>query len=881
MAINSDRPSADGDEETGPVPTESASTNLAPTSPAAATPSTDETTAASVDELVAAGRHAEAADLARAQGDPARAAGLYERIWEFAEAAVCARAAGDLGRALQNALDAHDEALVAELAAALDGQGEAGQRVAMEVFVRRRRLAEAGVRAEAVGELATAVDYYRRGHRELEAARLLEAMGRDREAGRLLERLVSVAAPGRELALARLRLGRLLVRRMQYGPAAEHLQEAAREPAARGPAQASLIVCLAGMGLRDAAREVLLQARADDPTLAADLDGFLRAQREAERALEAPSAPPADADDDADEADDGSRTRAPGPDGEARTRGSASGKDDDVQILGGRYRLDELLGAGGTGRVYHAFDEVSERQVAIKLFALSRDHQAYERFVREARIASGLRHPNLVEVYDFSAEQGYLVMEYMPGGSLESRLGGAGAASSDAGRRPLSERAVRRLARELLAGLERAHRRGIIHRDIKPANIFFDARGTAKLGDFGVAHLLDLGQTQTGGLIGTLAYMAPEQITGAPLTIAADLYALGVTLYEALTGRLPLLGPDFVAQHLGEIPPPASEVAQAAIEPGWDPILARLLAKSPSERYDGVDPVREALAALSLDDGPTPLLLRRAPTPTPAASPGGATEDALLASLTEPAADAGAPGAPDQPGEVERYQFATALGTTPISRLTRAVDTVLGRSVVIERYLEGGLDEATERRLYALARGGSPFLQWALAYDRDAGVAVYEAPNGEPLAESLAGAGFEARAAVGLLMRLARAVAPLHERGLAHGAISPATVVIDEQRNPTVLISGLGPAPAQEPHPRADVAAILSLVAEAAGVNLGPSADVAAMAAALLDGLVPDLASAPRDRVMARGRADTGEALYAFAELFEVTLLQTLASAQP
>ena len=108
------------------------------------------------------------------------------------------------------------------------------------------------------------------------------------------------------------------------------------------------------------------------------------------------------------------------------------------------------------------------------------------------------------------------------------------------------------MALEIIGGLEAAHHRGVVHRDIKPANIFFDARGTAKLGDFGVAHLVDLGQTQTGGLIGTLAYMSPEQITGAPITIAADLYSLGITLFEALTGRLPFLGPDFVAQHLGE-----------------------------------------------------------------------------------------------------------------------------------------------------------------------------------------------------------------------------------------------------------------------------------------------------------------------------------------
>src|SRR5205823_14503598 len=132
--------------------------------------------------------------------------------------------------------------------------------------------------------------------------------------------------------------------------------------------------------------------------------------------------------------------------------------------------------------------------------------------------------------------------EYLAGGTLGDRLA--------AGR--LTAPQVKRLALDLLAALAHAHERGVIHRDVKPQNVFYDAHGVAKLGDFGVAHLLDLGQTQTGALIGTLAYMAPEQITGAAVGAATDLYALGVTLFEALTRRRPFLGPDFVSQHLGD-----------------------------------------------------------------------------------------------------------------------------------------------------------------------------------------------------------------------------------------------------------------------------------------------------------------------------------------
>src|SRR5690606_3358529 len=155
---------------------------------------------------------------------------------------------------------------------------------------------------------------------------------------------------------------------------------------------------------------------------------------------------------------------------------------------------------------------------------------------------------------------------------------------------------VRRLALELLAGLGLAHERGVIHRDVKPANVFLDARGSAKLGDFGVAHLLDLGQTQTGGLIGTLAYMSPEQVTGAPLPVAADPYAVGVTLFEARAGRPPFLGPDFVAQHLGEAPPDIADLVPEAA--GWSPILGRLLGKDPDARPTSTSEVAQAIATL-------------------------------------------------------------------------------------------------------------------------------------------------------------------------------------------------------------------------------------------------------------------------------------------
>ncbi len=758
----------------------------------------------SVDELVAAGDYEAAAARAEELGDHLRAAELYERIWSFAAAAACAQAGGDLARALRNAIDAKDERLVGELATALDEGGEAGQRAAMEVFASRRRFGEAGERAEALDERERAVELYRQGHRDLDAARLLEDLGKDREAGRLLERVVAHGAGDPELAPAHLQLGLLLARRMQHDDAVRHLQEAARHAQTRAPAQRALIVELAALGLRDAARDVLVSARADDDSLPPSVDEIVAAER-----------------------DDRIKPRQ---------------SEGEVQIIAARYRVERLLGVGGTGRVYLARDEVSGRRVAVKVFNTlhARGREAYERFVREARVAGALRHPNLVEVVDFSADQGFLVMEYMVGGSLADRLDPH-----------LPERSVRRMTLDVLAGLELAHRRSIVHRDVKPPNIFFDARGTAKLGDFGVAHLLDLGQTQTGGLIGTLAYMSPEQITGAPLSFAADLYSLGVTLFQSLAGRLPFQGPDFVAQHLGEAPPLISK-AKPGLHPAWDDVLVRLLAKSPTDRYESVDDLRRDITAIDTGVVATPLMLHRAR----AAS---ADDVEPLASDDEVADAEAAP----------RYQYETALGRTEHSRLRRALDTALDRSVMIEQFDEGALDKPTEQRLYNLARGGGPFMQRALSYDREQLTAVFEAPAGAPLSEAFKDAPVSHRRAVRMLKRLARAVAPLHDAGAAHGALEPTRVVVDSHGHPTVLVCGLGPLN-PEATPAADTTALIEMVTDIAGIDKHTGEG-------LVEATTEHLSAQEQAALMIMSTPKSGEQLYAFADAIEIAILKARA----
>jgi serine/threonine-protein kinase len=498
-------------------------------------------------------------------------------------------------------------------------------------------------------------------------------------------------------------------------------------------------------------------------------------------------------------------------------------------VIAGRYRLERLLGAGASGRVFLATDEVAGRPVALKMFFASgaRGGAAYERFVREARLASTLRHPSLVEVYDVSVERGFLAMEYLPGGSLAHRLA--------AGERMTGPQ-IRHMAMDIISGLEAAHHRGVVHRDVKPANVFFDARGTAKLGDFGVAHLVDLGQTQTGGLIGTLAYMSPEQITGAPISIAADLYALGITLFEVVTGRLPFLGPDFVAQHLGEPAPTPSAVAEH-IAPGWDAIIGALLVKNPRERTPTLADLRRQLEALDLGGravmGPRP---RR---------------DSRPHSIAQLAED----------GEVKpRYQFETPLGATPISTLVRAVDTVLDRSVVIERFEPGDDGTRALERARTFGRAQSPFVQRALGLDWNARQVVFEAPAGASIAD--ARPALPTYEIVRLLKRLARAAAAIHEVGASPGSITARTVVLDDGVAPTVMAAGIGPTVTSAPAD--DVAAIITLVAQIAECE--PTFE--AIAKEVIDEAGATLPTYPKPV--------DGESLYAAADAIDIAILAAL-----
>jgi serine/threonine-protein kinase len=288
-------------------------------------------------------------------------------------------------------------------------------------------------------------------------------------------------------------------------------------------------------------------------------------------------------------------------------------------VIAGRYRLERRVGEGGMAEVYLAHDELLDRPVAVKVLrqALAQDRVLRERFVREAQAAARLDHPHIVGVYDLGEWGGrpFLVMEWVDGPSLASLIRERG---------PLPVPLACELGAQIASALAYAHARGLIHRDVKPHNILLKADGTrweAKLADFGLAKVLSATSlTLTQEVFGTPQYVAPEVVRGERVAPAADLYSLGVVLFEMLTGQTPFAGenPAEVAfKHLSADPPPPSKF-NPQVPPSLDRLVLQLLAKNPADRPSRAGEVVSALETFArLDQVPTARIVtgRRAAGP--------------------------------------------------------------------------------------------------------------------------------------------------------------------------------------------------------------------------------------------------------------------------
>jgi serine/threonine-protein kinase len=289
--------------------------------------------------------------------------------------------------------------------------------------------------------------------------------------------------------------------------------------------------------------------------------------------------------------------------------------DVDSKVLAGRYELAERIGGGGMGNVWRAHDTTLGRDVAVKLLheGLAADATFVARFRSEARAAAKLTHPNVVAVYDTGTHEGipFIVMELVVGESVHGLISRVG---------PLPVEETARIARGILSAIAHAHDRGLIHRDVKPANVIMDESSLdPKVADFGIAKGLEDtgGLTRTSGLIGTAAYLSPEQVSGRPATPASDLYAVGCLLYACLSGDPPFGGATPVAvamRHLHDRVPPLRD-RRPDVPPDFEAVINRALEKDPARRFGSASEMARAVAATGLGAGPAPTVIEAVTLP--------------------------------------------------------------------------------------------------------------------------------------------------------------------------------------------------------------------------------------------------------------------------
>ncbi len=612
---------------------------------------------------------------------PARVADLvaHERLREAAE--LCAHH-GDPGRAL----DLFERAaLFGEAASCALALGDGARALSLAAFAGDDALLE-----RAAGLLAPSDG--RRVAEALEARRLWKAAALAFERAGLAAR----AAEAWSRAGEALRAGAAFEAAGDPTGAARALSAAHRRRPGDAAVALALGTLLARGGRFEAAARVLQAIEGDQPE-AAEARALLAHALERLGLREA------------------SASLGPAPAVELTPLGGGGG----ARVLFGRYTVERSVATTPSSRVFAARDRLNDAPVAIKVLHTGAlglaGRDALARFEREAKALASLRHPHVVPLLAFVPEGPAAVMPWMAGGSLADRLR-AGALRPDL---------AAEVAGAVLEALVEAHRLGVLHRDVKPSNVLFDEAGAAYLADFGAAHVSDSAATVTAGLLGSIAYMPPEQRAGRPATRRSDVYGVGALLYESLTGAPP-------SDPAAAAPPPSR--AHDDLDARHDAFVARLLAEDPALRPEGAREALEELRGLPW----RALTPARAPLVRPSAPPAAADRAPRL----RPGA-AGAAGA--------------------------HWDTTLERPLLVL--------EATPARLAlarAFVRADHPALAAVYRLDATAGALWVEAPPGLPLAEL--GRALDAREAA----RVAAALAALHGAGGAHGSVDAAHIYVGE-----------------------------------------------------------------------------------------------------
>jgi serine/threonine protein kinase len=304
----------------------------------------------------------------------------------------------------------------------------------------------------------------------------------------------------------------------------------------------------------------------------------------------------------------------------------------------GKYEIVDALGIGGMGTVYRAFDPTLERIVAVKLLQLDMPEvspaELSERFRNEARAVARLNHAAIVAIFDYDDRDpagAYIAMEYVNGCALDEYVKQRA--------EPHLEDAISAV-QQVLAGLDYAHRHDVVHRDIKPSNLLITRDGMVKITDFGIAKIGPRSQKQTGLLVGTPQYMAPEQYMGGHIDRCCDIHAVGVVLYELMTGQAPFSGSAAEIMHqVCYVPPPAVSTVNPQIPAAFDAVVARALEKKPENRYASASEFSDALRStwrsiskhpasptLSLNARQITTTIRRVPIPARATNPSAALD---------------------------------------------------------------------------------------------------------------------------------------------------------------------------------------------------------------------------------------------------------------